>query len=243
MIPGLPWVAPAPIIARALESLAEPPAGFEPTITAFQRAESWTPRRRGNGEQKEPSMPWTDEDVTAFAAMCARLGIEPRVLVKAICNESGCNPAAHNPGGAVGLIQLEPDNLRAMGWKAGSDAFARLSVAEQLPYIERYFGWFRKQLAGLGGEIGAVYAAMFLPVGISHGADPTYKLCGVEGPLAWAYSANKAFDTNGKGWITISDLSWAAQHAYERCSTGQAIVAALDRLDAAPDTEPATPEA
>ena len=73
-------------------------------------------------------MTWTDEDVTAYAAMCAKLEIDPRVLIKAMCNESGCNPAAHNPGGAVGLIQLEPDNLKAMGYAVDATPAQRSSA-------------------------------------------------------------------------------------------------------------------
>jgi hypothetical protein len=182
-------------------------------------------------ETEEETM-WTAEEIAAERDMAARLGVDPRDIVKLMCHESGCNPAAHNPGGAVGLIQFEPDTLRSMGWTAGQDAFAELSVLQQLPYVERFFGWFLHAIQEAGGGLGALYTATFLPARIPGSNDPAHVLCQNVGPLAWAYAANRVFDSAHKGSITVGDMTAAAEGAYAKSATGQAIVAALDALDA-----------
>jgi hypothetical protein len=175
---------------------------------------------------------WTQAEVVALREMCGRLGVDPRNLVKLMCHESGCSPAAHNPGGAVGLIQFEPDTLRDEGWTAGVDAFARLSVLEQIPYVERYFRARQGAILAAGGGLGPLYVATFLPALIPGSGDMTHVLCATHGPLAWAYAANRAFDADSKGWITVGDMVNAADGAYAKSATGQAIVAALDGLEA-----------
>jgi hypothetical protein len=175
--------------------------------------------------------PWTDDEVRALRDMAGRLGVDPRDLVKLMCHESGCNPAAHNPGGAVGLIQFEPNTLRSMSWHNGQDAFAKLTVGQQLPYVERYFGWFAATIAEAGGGLGTLYTATFLPARIPGSNDPTHVLCSNVGPLSWAYAANRVFDAAHKGSITVGDMIAAAEGAYSRSSVGKSIVAALDALD------------
>jgi hypothetical protein len=184
---------------------------------------------------------WTQAEVLALRDMSARLGVDPRNLVKLMCHESGCSPSAHNPGGAVGLIQFEPDTLRDEGWTAGTDAFAKLSVLQQLPYVERYFKARQGAILAAGGGLGPLYVATFLPALIHGSGDMTHVLCATHGPLAWAYAANRDFDplekqANGlverKGYITVGDMINAAEVAYAKSATGQTIVAALDALDA-----------
>lgn len=191
---------------------------------------------------------WTTDEILALRAMAMRLSspavtIDPRDIVKVMCNESNCLPQAHNPGGAVGLIQFVPQTLHDMGWTTGTDAFAELSTLEQLPYVERYFRVRIDAIRAAGGGVAAFYIATFLPAFIAHAGQPSFILCGAQGPLSWAYAANKSFDTEKKGNIVVADMSAAAERAFARSTAGQAIVAQLDALDAAePDDVPTTPE-
>jgi hypothetical protein len=181
---------------------------------------------------------WTNEEVAALQGIAARLGTTPRALVGVMSNESSLNPAAHNPGGAVGLIQFEPDTLRDLGWTEGTDAFAKLGVLQQLPFVERYYSAPARK-RWMGGGIGAAYVGAFLPALMPHALDVTYVLCGITGPFAWAYSANKSFDTDHKGWITVHDLIAAAERAIVASPVARSILA---RTDTIPDTLPPSPE-
>jgi hypothetical protein len=194
---------------------------------------------------------WTQAEVLALRDMSARLGVDPRNLVKLMCHESGCSPAATNwiyerdqggkiigrHAGAVGLIQFEPDTLGWEGWHGSQEAFSAIPVAGQLPYVERYFKARQTAILAAGGGLGALYTATFLPAQVPHAGDMTYVLCGEHGPFASDYRSNVAFDVpdaNGhrKGYINVLDMVNAAEGAYAKSATGQAIVAALDALDA-----------
>ena len=178
---------------------------------------------------------WTNDDVKRLHDWAASWPIDPRDVVKLMCHESGCNPAAHNPGGAVGLIQFEPDTLRSLGWTQGTDAFARLTVGQQLPFVERYFTWNRSAILAAGGGLGALYTATFLPARIPVSGDSTAILCASTGPLSWAYAANRVFDRDKNGHITVGDMVRAAEGAYAASAIGQDLVRRLDALDAVPE--------
>ena len=197
------WIAPAEVISFLLDPFGE-----------------------------EQCWMWTQDEVRAFRAMAGRLGLDPRNLLGPIANESGCNPAAHNPGGAVGLIQFEPATLRDEGWTQGTDAFAKLSVLEQIPYVERYFAARKAALDAAGGGMGAIYTAMFLPAFIAKAGDMTYQLCADVGTLSWAYAANRSFDTQRKGFVTVGDLVNAAEKALERPGPAAVLTAIQDAQDA-----------
>jgi len=188
----------------------------------------------------EPQMRiWTDEEVIALHDAFEPLGIDPRHVVHVMCNESGCDPSALNRGGgAAGLIQIMPANQRSMGWTQGSDAFVKLSIVEQMPFVARYFGWFKDQIADAGATLASVYAATFLPIGISHSSDPDFVLCGAQGPYIFAYAPNKSFDAAHKGYITIGDVVTAAERAFAASAVGQAIVARLDALYPTSEADP-----
>ena len=175
---------------------------------------------------------WSDSEIAQFVAMAARLGVEPRAILAIMAHESGCSPAAHNPGGAVGLIQFEPQTLSDLGWTKGTNAFAVLSVAAQLPFVERYYAARRTSIAAGGSGIPAFYVATFLPAFTAHAGDAAFVLCGKAGPLAWAYAANRVFDVEGKGTITPADMTAAAEKALAGSSKAQFILARIEALAA-----------
>jgi len=180
---------------------------------------------------------WPDSNLMALKGVAARLGIEWRDLLAVMANESACLPDPPHNGPARGLIQFEPETLHRLGWNGSPNDFARANgVAEQLDYVERYYlPYARSGLLAPG--LGALYTATFLPALLRHAGDTDYVLCGLTGPLAWAYRSNRGFDREGKGTITVGDLMTAAQHALERVGLAQEIIARLEAIEG--DAEPA----
>lgn len=177
---------------------------------------------------------WPSSNVAALRALCLRLGIEVRDLVAIMAHESGCMPNPPHNGPARGLIQFEPETLHGLGWKGSPDEWVSThGVAEQLDYVERYYAPYAR--AGiLKGGVGPLYVATFLPALLAHAQDPSFVLCGVRGPFAWAYFANKVFDTQGKGNITVEDMATAAERAVQANRRAQAILAELDAIESVP---------
>ena len=69
-------------------------------------------------------------------------GLDPRLVLAVVMEESGGNPTAHSPAGAHGLMQLMPGTARDLGVTNRSDPGANLAggsryLAEQL---ERFDG-------------------------------------------------------------------------------------------------------
>lgn len=95
-------------------------------------------------------------------------GYPPREAEAAIRIESGWRPHAVEPHThAVGLLQFLPSHLSALGFMGGWQAYARLSSAEQLPYIERFL---RRAPRG-SGIPGDTYVLMAAPRFVGSPAD------------------------------------------------------------------------
>lgn len=175
---------------------------------------------------------WPDSNVAALRAVALRLGVAVADMVAVMANESACLPNPPHNGPARGLIQFEPETLRNLGWHGTSDEFtARLGVAEQLPFVERYFEpYARKGLLVYGTA--SLYTAAFLPALLAHAGEPRFVLCAVApGPLSWAYAANRVFDRAGKGSIIVQDMSDAAARALAACKRAQGILATLAEME------------
>lgn len=190
----------------------------------------------------------TAAGIAALIAMCGRLECDPVDLISVAANESGISTTAHNPhGDASGIWQLMPATARGLGWDVDSDPhldrFRTLSDVQQMVWFERYFMPHRGKL----NSPGAAYVATFLPALVDHAQDPNYKLCGRDGPLAWAYVANKGFDLTNKGCITVQDLSDAIERATTRLGSKWTALVDAIRAAQAPtsplaDTEPPCPD-
>jgi hypothetical protein len=92
----------------------------------------------------------------------------------------------------------------------GHAAFRALSAEDQIPYVERYFSPYKAY--GLESS-GRIYLFTFLPAlgQKPDSRDTAFVLCGSLGPLVWAYNANKVFDQDHKGYITLGDLTKACE--------------------------------
>jgi hypothetical protein len=106
-----------------------------------------------------------------------------------------------------------PATAHGLGWDISSDPhldqFRALRPSDQLVWATRFYSGKKGHL----GSVARFYIATFLPAFLDQGDDPNYVLCGLRGPLAAAYVANKGFDKANKGTITVHDLELAAYRA------------------------------
>lgn len=88
-------------------------------------------------------------------------GIDPNVFVKQIQQESGFNPNAISPAGAIGIAQFMPRTAASMGINP-YDPVSSLRAAAQLDAsnIQKYGGDYSKALAAYNAGGGAVDSAV-----------------------------------------------------------------------------------
>lgn len=191
---------------------------------------------------------WTTSDIDAFIAFCDTLSIADRTIpLRVWSNESNNDPTEHNPGGAAGLLQLEPATAKQLGYDVASDphldAFCQLSVSDQLMWAVKYFAPGR----GRFHNVAAFYLWDFLPAeDTSVIADnPVAVVCGSRDgdPYPDAYRDNPGFDVTHKGYIITQDLTDAANRQYgPRAQAIAALVAQRASLPVdpgPPSTQPA----
>ncbi|MDV6376366.1 hypothetical protein ORD21_17365 [Deinococcus sp. ZS9-10] len=118
--------------------------------------------------------------------------------------ESGVDPSRRNAvSGATGLIQFMPSTARELG--TTTDALARMSRAEQLPYVERYL-----QMHGV--KPGANLEQLYMSV-LSGSASNTGALWS-RGSVQ--YTQNAGLDTDGNGVITSTEATAKVTSAWQR---------------------------
>jgi peptidoglycan hydrolase-like protein with peptidoglycan-binding domain len=100
----------------------------------------------------------TAEFLNGVENMAQRLGTRPEYLLAVMSFEPGgtFNPAVRNGIGATGLIQFLPSTAQGLGTSTAE--LARMSSAEQLRFVEKYFDQphFRGRLGTLEGLYTAV---------------------------------------------------------------------------------------
>jgi soluble lytic murein transglycosylase-like protein len=99
------------------------------------------------------------QDVARQAAAAA--GISPDLFVRQIQQESGFNPGATSPSGAVGIAQFMPATAAAMGVNPYDPTNALSGGARLMAQLSGQFGGdYAKALAAYNGGSGAVQAAV-----------------------------------------------------------------------------------
>jgi hypothetical protein len=162
--------------------------------------------------------------------MAQRLRLNLVHLLFVMNHESGLNPSARNPAGAYGLIQIQ--NLKGVGWTGSPEEFLALSEQAQLPYVERYLQSYAHQNLD---SMRRIHQALFLPATLAEGSDRDLILARRAG-TRWGgkenafYEGNRrAFDPEGKGYITVGDLEKADIRA-ALSPAGQKLRNSIERL-------------
>ena len=103
------------------------------------------------------------QDVTIARQDALRVGISPDIFVRQINQESGFNPYAISPAGAIGIAQFMPGTAAAMGINP-RDPVAALGGAARLmaQYIRQYGGDYAKALAAYNAGPGTVAFAVYM---------------------------------------------------------------------------------
>lgn len=88
-------------------------------------------------------------------------GISPDTFVRQIMQESGFNPFAISPAGAIGIAQFEPATAAALGIDP-HDPIASLKAAASLmeSYVQQFGGDYAKALAAYNAGPGTVQSAV-----------------------------------------------------------------------------------
>lgn len=155
-------------------------------------------------------MKYTNDLSPAFFAkqdvVASALGAKHLDLLQVEMAESGVRADAMNRSTrASGLIQFMPRTLEGLGWRHGDEAFRKLSAAEQVPWVRRYFA----PHAGKLDTPERLYVAVFLPALLGEATSQDVVLCAKHGRLGWVYAANAVFDANRDYVITVGELGEA----------------------------------
>ena len=142
---------------------------------------------------------------TAFLGEVKRVsqkyGIKEGDLLGLLASESRFDPAAGEIGDHVGLIQFGVSEARSVG--TTQDALKKMSRAEQMKYVDKYFET-RKLKKGAGA--GQLYATVFAPAYAS--GDPNTVL--YSSPSR-EYASNAPLDSNRDGKITVAEMGGRIQ--------------------------------
>lgn len=126
-----------------------------------------------------------------------KYGFPSSSLIGLMMSESGINPQAQNPnGGATGLIQFMPNTARALG--TSTSALYGMNRAQQMKYVDDFFGLWARPGGLSGASPGRLYAYVFLPGRAKREVLTTSN--------EKYYKANRGLDLDKDGKITISDL-------------------------------------
>lgn len=141
-------------LSNHLLSLIAPQPAPSPPMTAPTPSDSLTnPVGTGNAAPPDRSLGFQD-----YARQAAqRAGIDPDIFVRQIQQESGFNPTAKSPAGAIGIAQFMPGTAAGMGIDP-TDPYAALDAAAKMDaqHLKQYGGDWSKVLAAYNAGPGAV---------------------------------------------------------------------------------------
>ncbi len=121
--------------------------------------------RGGTGGSGSPGVPGGSRQHFVSLAMqdALNVGFSPNVFVRQINQESGFNPSAVSPAGALGIAQFEPATASSLGVNPW-DPVQSLQGASRLmaSYVQQFGGDIAKALAAYNAGPGAVQRAVML---------------------------------------------------------------------------------
>lgn len=136
-------------------------------------------------------------------------GIEPEHALLVYAAESRLNPAAANRA-AWGLPQAQAPLLRALGWQDEPSAFARLTVAQQAPWIRRILESQIRDIGYTPASALELYTANFSPLAAR---EKRWVIYSRDDPSQTDfYNSNRNLDREKKGYITTGDLDRVLHH-------------------------------
>lgn len=157
---------------------------------------------------------WEDADFVALAEIARKYRMNSADLLLVMASESGLKPqatyrTAEDYPYAVGLNQMTPSVNDLLGISEGQRTqIPTWPVSEQLPLVDKMWAGIPWTRAGRSYDSAAsVYTANFAPARMLSRGITSDVILYEEGVDGSAYTANKGFDTEGKGNITIGDLT------------------------------------
>ncbi|SFD67609.1 hypothetical protein [Spirosoma endophyticum] len=141
---------------------------------------------------------FSSANIAKIKAIASRLGVDPNWLMIVFRFESANTflPSVRNKNsGAVGLIQFTTVAIK--GWNVTLDQLAKMTVDQQLDYVEKYLSPYKGKMVDLYN----LYLAVFAPAYI--GRPNSQK---VYASPSNAYTSNKSLDTNNDGIITVGEI-------------------------------------
>lgn len=166
-------------------------------------------------------IPWgnklTMEELDKLSSVVSNLGWKaPQLseLMACIAWESGesFSPSKKNPNSsATGLIQFMEAVAREMGTTTA--ALAKMTVVQQLDYVEKYFWRYRTRVKTMSD----LYMSILWPAAIGRG----------ENEAVWTkeisprqYAVNSGLDLNKDGIVTVGECVHKIRNKYVRGFTG-----------------------
>lgn len=138
------------------------------------------------------------------------LGIDPDWLASVISFESAgtFSPSQTNRAGsgAIGLIQFMPSTAQNLGTSTAE--LAAMTAEDQLDYVAAYFQGFAGRLHTLSDT----YLAVLFPAAIGKAGDHVVWNASDANPKP--YQQNRGFDVEGKGFITVADMTRPVAQVY-----------------------------
>ena len=158
------------------------------------------------------------EELERIASQC---GFDPDEIAAIISIESGWRPDAHNSIRAGGLIGFLPSTLTRLGWAGTPEQFWRLSIAEQLPFVAKFY----EPWCGRIHRPGDLYLATFWPQAV--GASDTTIIAAENGPREVVWQQNPGL-RGADGTITAGSVRSVVLRAMERAAARPRYVPGVD---------------
>jgi hypothetical protein len=177
---------------------------------------TYTPAGAGDGE-------WTKDQafLDEVDRLARKYNVDANDLLGLMQHESGLSPSIRNSIGCTGLIQFCPDTAGGSYKTIGGERvqltdLARMSRAEQMRYVEKYYDDVRLPRGATAAQI---YTATFLPAYVRE--NPNFVIARASGPNDAGlnrpdyYNQNKSLDVvdTKRGEITIGELGQVIANA------------------------------
>jgi soluble lytic murein transglycosylase-like protein len=88
------------------------------------------------------------------------VGIDPTLFVRQIHQESGFNPQAVSPAGAIGIAQFMPATAAGLGVDPHDPAASLKAAAQLMSRYQKQYGGYNKALAAYNAGPGALQSAV-----------------------------------------------------------------------------------